>query len=354
MLRGMLVVLLALSTLFGTSVAVATDAAAPPGSSRAATLLPAELTAFGDFYYSRSDGERAGFHIGTLELDVKLALDDSVSVASAVGYDAASGTMQLASFTIDGGLAGPSSKYLLRTSSLEASGIVFGKFDVPFGTAYLEYSPVDNLLVSLPGAVTATHGAWSDIGVQAYAVGRFFDAIGYWVNGPEGSWGASKADDPAARSDGAVGGRVGLKPTAGVDVGASAALALEGLEVKQSLAGLDLGARAAILDLRGEFIRRSQAGSAGEQVSGGYLRAVCHLDPFFLVARYDTVAVDEAITSRLLAGGAGVEVFPDAQIRVTGTRELEREDTAFFLHLVGGSSWQPTGLRHRLSADADD
>jgi hypothetical protein len=70
----------------------------------------------------------------------------------------------LGAFTVDGSLFGPEQKHLLKSRLLRDSGVVVGKFDVPFGIAYLEYPATENRFVELPSVVMATHGAWNDLG----------------------------------------------------------------------------------------------------------------------------------------------------------------------------------------------
>src|ERR1044071_5903724 len=75
-------------------------------------LMPLRFTTFGDFYYAVSSVERDDFHIGTLELDVSLALNDMVDVAAGLTFDGRAGTFGLGSFTIDCGIAGKGPHYL--------------------------------------------------------------------------------------------------------------------------------------------------------------------------------------------------------------------------------------------------
>jgi hypothetical protein len=41
----------------------------------------------------------------------------------------------------------------------------------------------------------------------------------------------------------------------------------------------------------------------------------------------------------------GVEVFPEAEVRLVHGRGLKDDSRVSYLQIVGGSSWQPTGLR---------
>src|SRR5258706_6720617 len=187
-----------------------------PGSG---SLMPLRFATSGDFFYSISNRGRDDFHVGSLQLDVSLELSRYVDVSASLVYDGASRIFGVGSFTIDCGLAGKGSRYLLQSRFIERSGIVFGKFDVPFGIAYLEYSPVDNRLITQPGAVLATHGGWNDIGEQLYLQTHYFNVIAYLVNG-EGAARAAKAGKPP---DDALGTRIGISPFEPLEVGISAA-----------------------------------------------------------------------------------------------------------------------------------
>jgi hypothetical protein len=301
------------------------------------SLMPLRFTTSGNFFYMISSEGRDDFRVETLQLDLSLELNRYVDVSAGLTYDGAQNTFGVGSFTIDCGLAGSGSHYLLQSGYVERSGIVFGRFDVPFGIAYLEYSPVDNRLVTQPEAVLATHGAWNDVGAQLYLAMNHVNFIGYVLNGdgvPDG--GEGRADD-------ALGARLGFLPFEALEIGASGAIIERSREVSTWLGGADLAARPGNLDVRLEYIGRFPFNAP--EVHGSYARALYRLGRVFATGRYGVVFHDNEMVQRELAAGVGMEVFPKGEIRVVHQRDLDALSTLTFIELVGGSSWQPTGFR---------
>lgn len=296
-------------------------------------LLPIEFTAFGDLRYAWPLGERGHFEIGSLELDVALSLSDHVAVATAVAYDPAADSFGVPAFTVDGSLAGPEDKHVIRTDWLDDSGVVLGKFDVPFGIAYLRYASTDNPYVLTPLPVALTHGGWNDIGAQGYAVARHFNVTAWWVDGV-GLVAEEAVPDPA------VGGRLGLAPIPELELGGSAASTILG--ERDRVFGADLALRTELLTIENEVIARR---AAQETDWGAYTQALGRIEWAFLGARYETAFLDRALIESGVGGVLGAEVFPRAEVRVAGTHDLESRETTVFFQIVGGSSWQPTGLR---------
>lgn len=302
-------------------------------------LLPLELTAFGDIRYRFTTEGLDEFEIGSVELDSALQLSPHVMVSAAFAYSPAEDKVGLGAFTVDGSLVGPEKKHLVRTKLLQDSGLVFGKFDVPFGLAYLEYPATENRFVELPHVVMATHGGWNDIGGQAYAIAEYFDLTLYLVNAQ-----ALESDAPVAIGEFAqhsYGGRLGLKPVSGLSLGASVAQVTGTLDT--GMWGADISATAGPLVLKNEYILRTPADRP--TVQGGYSQGLAKFGAFFAGARYETTLTDGEISDTAGAVTFGAEVFPQAEIRVTHLRSFETDSQTTYLQLVGGSIWQPTGLR---------
>lgn len=76
-----------------------------------------------------------------------------------------------------------------------------------------------------------------------------------------------------------------------------------------------------------------------------YGQALLKVDPAFLVARYDTVIEGADTFDRRVAGGAGIEIFPQGEVRAVYEHSFDSDIRTVTLQLVGGSSFQPTGLR---------
>lgn len=322
----------------------AKESSSEPGSvaeiaASSLTAMDLELTAFGDFRYRFDKLSHDCFEIGSVELDSAISLSPHVTVSAAIAYDPAADGFGLGAFTIDGSLFGPEEKHLWKTELLDDSGVIFGKFDVPFGIAYLEYPATENRFVNLPDAVLLTHGGWNDIGAQAYATAPYFDATLYLVDG-------KALEDESALAAGksvkhAFGGRLGVKPLEGVSVGASIAKAAGSLETP--LYGVDLAAAAGPFELKNEYVRRSSEGAPA--LHGFYTESLARFGNLFAGARYETTLSGPEVSDRGLGLTLGAEVFPQAEIRIAHLRTFETEAETTFIQLVGGSIWQPTGLR---------
>jgi len=305
-------------------------------------LLPLEFTAFGDFFYRFERPGDDDFHVGAVELDASLKLTPYVNVSTAIVFDGADDAFGLGAFVIDCGIAGEGDGYVFQSKHLSKSGVSFGRFDVPFGIAYLEYPSVENRLISLPQAVELTHGGWGDIGAQGYAVGAHWTAVGYVVNGPEHPVSAEES----APSRTAAGGRLSAKVDDLIEVGGSAALDFAAEGPVMGFFGGDVVTTLGPLDLRGEYLlRHVKAPEVPELTHGIYGQARLQVDPAFLVARYDTVLEGATTFDRRLTGGAGIEIFPQGEVRAVYEHSFDSDIRMMTLQLVGGSSFQPTGLR---------
>jgi hypothetical protein len=307
---------------------------------KALALLPLEFTAFGDFYYQFSRPDADGFYIGAIELDASLKLSDWVNVATAIAFNGADDEFALGAFVIDCGILGQGEGYPLHSKVLEKSGVSFGKFDVPFGAAYLEYPAVSNRLVTQPQAVLATHGGWNDIGAQAYALAEHWTGTAYLVNGPD--YPTKSGEDAPARS--AAGGRLSAKAL-GAELGGSGAWVFGSSGAAELFAGADLGAVVGPLDLRAEYLLRRVDVEGPDDTHGVYGRAILKLEPAFLVGRYETVIQSSTPLDRRFTVGGGVEVFPQGEVRAVYEQSFESDARMVLLQLVGGSTFQPTGLR---------
>jgi hypothetical protein len=305
-------------------------------------LLPLDFTAFGDFFYRWERPGADDFHVGAVELDASLKLTPYVTVSTAIVFDGEEDAFGLGAFVIDCGIAGDGDGYVVQSKPIAKSGVSFGRFDVPFGIAYLQYPSVENRLVTLPQAVQLTHGAWNDVGAQGYVVGAHWTAVGYVVNGLE----HPLRGNVMAPARSAAGGRVSGKIDDAFEIGASAALDFASEGPVMGLAGGDLQGTLGPLNARGEYlVRHVKVEGLAELTHGVYGQALLRLEPAFLVGRYDTVLEGSATLDRRVTGGAGVEVFPQGEVRAVYERSLVSDLQMVTLQLVGGSSFQPTGLR---------
>ena len=82
-----------------------------------------------------------------------------------------------------------------------------------------------------------------------------------------------------------------------------------------------------------------------DDTHGIYARAILNLEPAFLVGRYETILADSTILDRRFTAGGGVEVFPQGEVRAVYEQSFDSDARMVLLQLVGGSTFQPTGLR---------
>jgi hypothetical protein len=307
---------------------------------KAISLLPLEFTAFGDLFYQFSRPDEDGFYIGAIELDASLSLSHWVNVATAIAFNGADDEFGLGAFVIDCGIFGQGEGYPIQSQLVEKSGVSFGKFDVPFGAAYLEYPAVSNRLVTLPEAVMATHGGWNDVGAQAYALAEHWTGTAYIVNGP--AYPTTSGEERPARS--AVGGRFSAK-LATAELGGSSAWVFGPSGAAELFAGADLSGVLGPLDLRAEYLLKRVDVEGPDDTHGIYGRAILNLEPAFLVARYETLLADSTILDRRFTVGGGVEIFRHGEVRAVYQQSVDSDARMVVLQLVGGSTFQPTGLR---------
>ena len=110
--------------------------------------------------------------------------------------------------------------------------------------------------------------------------------------------------------------------------------------------GGDLTTTLGPLDVRGEYLlKHVKAPGVAELTHGVYGQALLKVEPAFLVARYDTVLEGTKTFDRRITGGAGVEIFTQGEVRAVYEQSLDSDIRMMTLQLVGGSSFQPTGLR---------
>lgn len=306
-------------------------------------LLPIDLTAFGDIFYALEPTEPDAFHIGSLEIDIALKLVPFVTAFGGVAYDADEGAMKLASFTVDCGLWGKDEHAFWPSRVFDASGLLIGKFDVPFGVAYLQYGAPNNRLVTLPGAVRATHDGWNDLGAQFYGSVSLANLVAYLVNGS----GLPMAE--AASAHKAIGGRLGLKPLGvweperSFELGGSLARTVGAGSNPLMLWGADISVAAAGAELKNELIVLDPA--EGPSIRGFYTQLMYTVDPLFLAARYGSTFEANVIRERPVTLSAGVEIIPQGEVRLMYQRDLEVGGTMLLVQIAAGSQWQPTGLR---------
>jgi hypothetical protein len=208
------------------------------------------------------------------------------------------------------------------------------------GIAYLDYPSTENRFVTLAAPTLAVHGAWNDLGVQVYAIAPSFNLVVYWVDGSVfvGDLGAD------AKPEFAAGGRLGLLPFEILELGASVARIQGQSATRQTLFGADVALRTGTLELQNEYLARRSDGT-GDVLQGFYSQVSLGAPPGFGVARFETVLATQQTLERQASVGLGATLLAEGELRAVYQHSFESGARQLFLQVVGGSAWQPTGLR---------
>ncbi len=271
-----------------------------------------EISGFADFQlrpFSAEDEAADPFRMGQAEVDLVSSLSDEVAVGAWLAYGGEA--FQLGALTVDFHLFGRENHFL-DVEGIDSSGLILGKFDVPFGIDHQVYVSLDRNLITPPLVVQETHAAWNDYGAIGYfendwAKVGIFGTNGYGFQaGFDGDTGVllgynGVGYDPAVRADydivdfdpnAAIGGRWGVMPTEFVEVGASYASFLDG-DNKQnmSLVGVDFQVNLGPLEAKGELISQElgkNLDEGGQQATGYYAQGLYHYGTHYIVARLGT------------------------------------------------------------------
>lgn len=212
------------------------------------------------------------------------------------------------------------------------TGFVVGQFDVPFGIDWRSYSSIDRPLVSLPLVVTNMHKGWNDLGAQFYATTTWSTLSVFAVNGfgtspalrvnevnqlPEPLIAADLETDQNVLPTEAYGARFGLFMSEFVEFGTSFAAGYMEDNTQQSrMFGVDASLNFEQVELRSEFISRRRELTSGRYLDlGYYVQSLYRQGRMFGVIRADAYRPDEGKTNFCGSGGAGYQVFDNAQLR---------------------------------------
>ena len=314
------------------------------GRTSAQDEAPVALSGFMDLQFTtdHDDQDAADFALGQAEIDVDAALSPFSAISLAVAYDADDESFGLGAAVLDFRLAGADESHRHHSNWLTTSGIAVGLFDVPIGLDWMVYPSIDRKLVSTPLVVTGTHDQWNDLGLSVYAAGERFNAVLFLTNG-FGREGLDEFDDDVAvavRRGG--GGRLGVQPFAGVEIGASVAV-LGGVDPDQSMTlfGADFQLSRGQWDVKAEYIshRINYTLDLAPVNDGYYVQAMRAFGEWYGVARYDSFNPEEngLVKSERLCVGAGVAVFATAELR--GEYQVARSDNlddTWVLQLAAG------------------
>ncbi len=128
----------------------------------------AELTGFFDVYnsYEFKEKEYSGFQINQFELDVSYSYQECLSLGTALAYNPDNRQFELAMAFLHYNIFKKGEMHPRRVEESGHSGIIIGKFDLPFGLDYLNYAATDRPVFSAPLVLERTIGARNDIGIN--------------------------------------------------------------------------------------------------------------------------------------------------------------------------------------------
>ena len=294
-----------------------------------------EISGFGDVLLSidESQSDDFDFQIGQLELDVAARLKPHVQVEAAVAYDGEE-SFEIGAFIIDFHLLGEVDWHYHRSGRVRHSGVMVGRFDVPFGIDWRVYPSIDRQLISVPQAVELTHNEWNDIGVHGYLETENFNAAMYIVNGFE-----YKAD-PALTASSAFGGRFGVVASEKLEIGGSMALlSVEDPDIDMLMLGADAGFGAGDFTGKAELIAHTIEAPGGDDITnvGFYAQGKYDFENFYGIARLGVFSYDESDDNdnyRLSLGG-GMPLADDCLPRFEYQANSEDSDVGLVQIAVG-------------------
>lgn len=251
------------------------------------SVAQTELTGFFDVYnsYEFQEKDYSGFQINQFEIDISYSYKKCLSLGTALAYNTDNEQMELAMAYLHYNIFNESVAHPHREEEDEHSGIIIGKFDLPFGLDYLSLASPDRPVFSAPLVLEKTIGGRNDIGINYHIVGKKYKLNICAVNG---------------FNDGVcVGTGIKAKVLDFLQVGASYTSDFEAMDNRANWAGgLDLMAEVGPIELKSEYIwtnglldgEQDESGSDGIN-QGLYFQALTQLEsitglPLFLTLRY--------------------------------------------------------------------
>lgn len=151
------------------------------------TLGQITYSGFADILYTKllSDSTSGNFDYGQFEIDLSAVVLPKVNFIGALSYAASSGNFVMGAGFLDINLDGSN---LDGTGFVKHTGIMLGRFDVPFGLDYTRIPSPDRRLISIPLLTQKTVNCWNDMGLVLYGELALFNYNVFIVNGaPNGS-----------------------------------------------------------------------------------------------------------------------------------------------------------------------
>lgn len=283
-----------------------------PTSAAADAFVPqVTLSGFLDLQWEPdADGTTSRVHrLGQAEFDLDALIAPGVGLCLAPAWDPVTEAFGVGTAAVNLQVTPGDPAAFCRGEVGDQTGLVAGRFDVPFGIDWLLYPSLDRPLVTMPLPVAATHGGWNADGVMAYGAAGSWNAMLHATTGFDHSRVLDAGGEGIWTGRQAVGGRLGVAPWPGVSLGASAA-GIEAVEDRQRqfLAGWDLFVARGRATVRGELLRLRTRGPEEHLDHGWYAAAQWDFGAAYGIARWDEWRPEGLPRQRRLSLGAGVPV----------------------------------------------
>ena len=281
-----------------------------------------DMSGFGDFLFTTQ--QNAKYRIGQAEIDLETSLEDRIVVNVAIAFTGHN--FVLGAFTADFGLWGDKSNHFWQSNLIESSGLLVGKFDVPFGIDYMTYPSISRKLISVPLIVANTHGCWNDTGLQFYIQNKWANAVFYATNGLD------------INNNMSLGSRLGLRPALTLELGASYAVFLNKQNQRDmEMVGADVQIELGPLSFKGEYIIKKEGFKNLPRITrkGFYGQGLITINRLFFINRYDYVKNDGAISQRGLSTGMGWIIRENAECRSEYQYNFDAPDVSYMQIVVG-------------------
>lgn len=264
-----------------------------------------------------ADGrERRVHRLGQAELDVDAEIAPRVGLCLAPSWDPVTEAFGVGTAALNLQFSPGDLVAVCRDRGPGWTGLLVGRFDVPFGIDWMLYPSLDRPLVTMPLPVAATHGGWNADGVLLYGAAGAWNALVHSTTGFDHSRVLDSGGEGIWTGRHALGGRLGWVPAAGIALGASAA-AIQAVEDRHSqfLAGGDLFVRRGPASLRGEFLRLRTRADEVHLDHGWYLAGQWDLGGPYAIVRWDAWQPEHQAHERRVSWGAGVPLHGAVMVR---------------------------------------
>jgi hypothetical protein len=293
--------------------------------------------------YQNSNDDKSEFGLGQAELDIRSKISPIARVAVDIAYNNDEKVFELSTAEI--GL----SLYSNENNSISSVDLTAGQFYVPFGIAHNWYPSINNKLVTTPLAVVMTHDGWNDFGAMFNVTANSANFVFFVVNGFESSFevidnaqslatGVAIGEEFNTTPTQAFGSRIGLIPTANLEIGGSIAMGLnESNEDEMIMFGADAQFSYQNLNFEGEYISHSLNRSLAEETNTGYyVQGTYNFERVFFVGRYGSIEPEGMDTYTRYSLGVGYGVTEGVEVRFESTINDNSDNNTNILQLVAG------------------